>query len=47
VSAGKATTRYEFAYDGGGLGKGVAGTIFVNGKQVAQGRIERTQPMIF
>jgi arylsulfatase len=44
---GKATIRFEFAYDGGGLGKGGTGTLFVNGKQVAQGHIERTQPMIF
>ncbi len=47
LPAGKATIRYEFAYDGGGLGKGGVGTILVNGKKVAQGRIERTQPMIF
>jgi len=40
---GKATIRYEFAYDGGGLGKGGKATISVNGKQVATGRIERTQ----
>jgi arylsulfatase len=37
------TVRYEFAYDGGGLGKGGKGTLFVNGKPVATGRIERTQ----
>jgi arylsulfatase len=43
LPAGKATIRYEFAYDGGGLGKGGKGTIFVNDKQVATGRIERTQ----
>jgi arylsulfatase A-like enzyme len=47
VPAGKATIRYEFAYDGGGLAKGGTGTIFVNGKKVAEGRIERTQPMAF
>jgi arylsulfatase len=47
VPAGKATIRYEFAYDGGGLGKGGLGAIFVNGKKVAEGRIEQTQPMIF
>ena len=47
VPAGKATIRYEFAYDGGGLGKGGLGTIFVNGKKVAEGRIDRTQPMVF
>jgi len=47
LAAGKATIRYEFAYDGGGLGKGGNGTIFVNGKKVAEGRIEHTQPFIF
>ena len=47
VPAGKATVRFEFAYDGGGLAKGGLGTIYVNDKKVAQGRIERTQPMIF
>jgi len=45
--SGKATIRYEFAYDGGGLAKGGLGTIFLNGRKVAEGRIERTQPMIF
>ena len=30
-----------------GLGKGGKGTIFVNDKKVAEGRIEQTQPMMF
>jgi arylsulfatase len=47
VPAGKATIRFEFAYDGGGLGKGGLGTIYVNDKKVAEGRIERTQPILF
>jgi arylsulfatase len=47
VPAGKVTIRYEFAYDGGGLAKGGLGSIFVNGAKVAEGRIERTQPMAF
>jgi len=47
VPAGKATVRYEFAYDGGGLGKGGTGRLFVNGKKVAQGRIEKTQSFAF
>ena len=47
VPAGKATVRFEFAYDGGGLGKGGLGTIYVNDKKVAEGRIESTQPMMF
>jgi arylsulfatase len=47
VPAGKATIRFEFAYDGGGLAKGGLGTIYVNDKKVAEGRIERTQPIVF
>jgi arylsulfatase len=47
LKPGKAMVRFDFAYDGGGLAKGGTGTLYVNGKQVAQGRIERTQPMIF
>ena len=43
LPAGKASVRLEFAYDGGGLGKGGVATILVNGKSVATGRIDRTQ----
>jgi arylsulfatase len=38
---------YDFKYDGGGMGKGGVGTISVNGKKVAEKRIEKTQPGIF
>jgi arylsulfatase A-like enzyme len=44
---GKATLVFDFAYDGGGLGKGGTGTLSVNGRKVAEGRIDRTQPRIF
>jgi arylsulfatase A-like enzyme len=47
VAPGKATIRLNFDYDGGGLGKGGTATILVNGQQVASGRIERTQPIVF
>ena len=47
LPAGKATIRFEFAYDGGDLGKGGVGTLFVNGKSVATGRIEQTQCCAF
>ncbi|HEY7862509.1 MAG TPA: arylsulfatase, partial [Thermoanaerobaculia bacterium] len=47
LAPGKAAIVFDFAYDGGGLGKGGTGTLSVNGKQVAQGRIERTQAAIF
>ncbi len=47
LPAGKADIRLEFVYDGGGPGKGGNATLFVNDKEVAQGRIERTQAGIF
>jgi arylsulfatase len=39
--------RFSFKYDGGGLGKGATGILFVDGKQVAQGPIARTVPVRF
>ena len=47
LPAGKATILFDFAYDGGGVGKGGTGTLFVNGKKVATGRIDRTQCCAF
>jgi arylsulfatase len=47
LPAGKATLRFEFAYDGNGIGKGGVGTLVVNGKTVATGRIEQTQCCAF
>jgi arylsulfatase A-like enzyme len=47
LAAGRATVRMDFDYDGGGVGKGGTATLLVNGTQVATGRIERTQGMIF
>ena len=44
---GKATIRYEFAYDGGKPGSGGTGSISVNGQQVAEGRIGNTTPFLF
>lgn len=44
---GKATIRYQFVYDGGDPGAGGTGKIFVNGKKVAEGRIEKTVPFVF
>jgi arylsulfatase A-like enzyme len=47
VPAGKHQVRMEFKYDGGGVGKGGAVTLYVDGKAVGQGRVERTVPMAF
>ena len=47
LKPGKSTIRFDFTYDGGGLGKGGSGTLYVNDRKVGEGRIERTQPAIF
>jgi hypothetical protein len=47
IPAGNHVVRFSFKYDGGGIGKGATGTLFVDGKQVAQGQIPRTIPIRF
>ncbi len=47
LTPGKHTLKFDFAYDGGGVGKGGTGTIFIDGEKVGEGRIKRTQPGIF
>jgi arylsulfatase len=47
VPAGDHQVRAEFTYDGGGLGKGGTVDLFIDGKPVAQGRVEATVPLVF
>ena len=47
IPAGKHQVRAEFAYDGGGLGKGGNLSLYYDGKKVGRGRIEHTEPMGF
>jgi arylsulfatase len=47
LKPGKHTVIFDFLYDGGGLGKGGTGILSVDGKQAAQGRIEKTVPFRF
>jgi arylsulfatase A-like enzyme len=47
LSPGAHQLRMEFAYDGGGLGKGGAATLYVDGKPAGSGRIERTHAFFF
>jgi len=47
LAPGKAELRFQFEYDGGGPGKGGKGTLFVNGQQVAEGRIPATEAGLF
>jgi hypothetical protein len=42
LTPGAHQVRMEFAYDGGGLGKGGTATLYVDGKAVGEGRVERT-----
>ena len=42
LTPGDHTMRFEFKYDGGGIGKGGSGTLFVDDKQVARAHLDRT-----
>src|SRR5471030_1049397 len=47
IPAGNHVVRFNFKYDGGGIGKGATGTLSVDGKQVAQWPIPQTIPIRF
>lgn len=47
LKPGTHSVRFEFAYDGAGIGKGGKGTLLVNGVPVNSGRIEQTVPFVF
>ena len=47
LAKGEHQVRVEFAYDGGGLGKGGTATLYVDGNKVGEGRIDGTVPMLF
>jgi arylsulfatase len=47
LAAGKHTIKFDFQYEGPGYGKGGTGTLSVDGKEVAKGKIERTIPVRF
>jgi hypothetical protein len=47
LAAGEHTLRYEFTYDGDGVGKGGMGVLSMDGTKVGQARIDRTVPFIF
>jgi arylsulfatase len=44
LAPGKSTIRFNFDYDGGEVGAGGIGKLFINDQQVAEGRIEKTLP---
>ena len=47
IPAGTHQVRAEFAYDGGGLGKGGGLTLYLDGKPTGSGRIEKTEFLVF
>jgi arylsulfatase len=47
VAAGEHQVRMEFAYDGGGLGKGGTVWLYLDGNKIGEGRVEATAAMIF
>ena len=47
IPAGQHQLRMEFAYDGGGVAKGGNVTLYLDGKECGQGRVERTEPQLF
>jgi arylsulfatase A-like enzyme len=42
IPPGNHIVRFSFNYEGGGIGKGATGSLFVDGKPVAEGRLPRT-----
>ena len=47
IPEGEHQVRMEFSYDGGGLGKGGDVSLYVDGEQVGEGRVDSTVPMLF
>ena len=45
LTPGEHTIALDFAYDGGGIGKGGLATLSVDGNKVGEGRIEKTAPI--
>jgi len=47
IPAGGHQVRMEFAYDGGGIGKGGTVTLYIDGRVVGDGRVEQTEAFLF
>jgi arylsulfatase len=47
IPTGTTQVRMEFAYDGGGMGKGGTVTLYSDGNEVGTGRVDLTQGFIF
>jgi arylsulfatase len=47
IPTGQHQVRMEFAYDGGGVGKGGMASLYYDGQKVGEGRVEHTVPFAF
>ncbi len=47
LPSGQHQVRMEFAYDGGGLGKGGTATLYLDGKKVGEGKVPATEILLF
>jgi arylsulfatase len=47
IAAGQHQVRMEFDYDGGGLAKGGAVSLYLDGDKLGEGRVDATAAMIF
>jgi arylsulfatase A-like enzyme len=47
IASGTHQVRMEFAYDGGGLGKGGTVKLYLDGTEIGTGHVGQTQPFVF
>ena len=47
VTSDSAEIKLQFDYEGGGNGKGGVATLYVDGEKVAEGRVDKTQPLLY
>jgi len=47
ITGDSAEIKLQFDYDGGGNGKGGMATLYVDGEKVAEGRVDKTQPLVY
>jgi arylsulfatase len=47
LTPGNHVIKLDFKYDGGGIGKGGTGTLYIDGKEVGSGHVDQTVPIRF
>jgi hypothetical protein len=47
INKPNAEIKLQFEYDGGGNGKGGLATLYVDGEKVAEGRVDKIEPLVY